>query len=214
MKPKTPTVVIKLKDLTPMYASREVDPNKLDDERLAGLKALMQLRGALQPLLVNKMPKGYLIIDGHHRFWMAQELGWSELICVVISVPETEARALSLAMNRLRGELDMTLSAEVIRDVLIESGWDTSNLSINTGFTVEEVEALVNQAKTFEETELGDVGTDVPPDEAPRDKPFILEVSFATKDQLRLVRRKLKKAAGKSRDLGIGLLQVLGEEIE
>jgi len=31
---------------------------------------------------------------------------------------------------------------------------------------------------------------------------------------LQLVRRKLRKAAGKSKDLGIGLLSVLGEEIE
>ena len=42
-------------------------------------------------------------------------------------------------------------------------------------------------------------------------KPFVLEVRFERKEDFQLVRRKLKKAAGASNDLGVGLLNVLGE---
>lgn len=209
------TTSISLKSLHPTYKDRESNPNKLDEDRYAGLKALMAEKGCLQPLLIRLVGKQYWIIDGHNRYWVALELGWDEILCIVFECDDAEAGALSLAMNRLRGDLDMTLSAEVMRDVLIESGWDSAKLALNTGFSEKEVEALLNQAKTYGEADLGEVGAGTPGDDepAPVDKPFVLEVSFASKDELRLVRRKLRKAAGKGGDLGRGLLTVLGEEV-
>lgn len=205
-----------VKDLIPMYETREANPNKLDEERYAGLKALMAANGCLQPILVHWKAKGTLVIvDGHHRYWIAKELGWKSIDAIYIKdVDDAKVRAFSLAMNRARGDLDLTLSADVMRDIMIESGWDVTQLSQNTAFTEKEVEGLINAAKTFEDADLSDVGAGVGDEgaEAPVDKPFVLEVAFSNKEDLKLVRRKLKKAAGKGGDLGRGLLNVLGED--
>lgn len=207
------TKEVKLAQLTPMFASREENPNKLSDERFAGLEALMGLEGGLQPILVFRTTRGYTIVDGHHRFWIAQKLGWETMECTIADVEE-KARGLALAMNHLRGELDLSLSAEMLRDLFVDTGWSAEVLAVNTGFTAQEVKGLLESAKTYGEDELGEVGagTAQPDDDAsPPDKPFVLEISFSNKDDMRLVRRKLRKAAGASKDLSVGLLHVLGE---
>ncbi len=211
---------IPIGDLEPTYASREVNPNKMSDERFAGLRALMESEGCLQPLLVyptkvGKSPERWMwkIVDGHHRYWNAIALQFADIDCVVLD-SEEKAAALSLAMNRLRGELDLTLSAEIMKDIFIESGWSAEQMSLNTGFTKEEVESLLESAKTID-ADLGDMGSVAPPeDDAPPDKPFILEIAFTSKEDMRLVKRKLRKAAGKGGDLATGLLNVLGEDHE
>lgn len=204
---------IDLRLLVPTFASREVNPNKLEDARYAGLKALMAVEGCLQPILVFELPnKKFKIVDGHHRFWIVQELGVKSISCIIADV-EDKAQALALAMNRLRGELDLTLSAEIMREVFVETGWSGAQLALNTGFTEQEVAGLLESAKTYGDVDLTEMGAGAPPEDnmAPPDRPFVLEISFTNKDDMRLARKKLKKAAGKGGDLGTGLLHVLGE---
>ena len=102
-------------------------------------------------------------------------------------------------------------TAEVLQSVNVESDITFDDLVITTGFDEKELRALLERSLDVPEVEL-----ELPDDSAFNDdtappKPFVLEVRFERKEDFQLVRRKLKKAAGASNDLGVGLLNVLGE---
>ena len=207
------TKTIKLDALTPRYANRDENPNKMEPERYSGLVELVRQLGSLSGILVEDLGDGtFRIIDGHHRYWAAQEVGLKELECFVLK-PDAKNEALAIAMNRLRGDLDLTQVAEAMKDIVVETGWDAPTIGVLTGFSADEVESLIDRAKTTLQDSLDDVGLGAPPepeDTAP-DKPFMLEIAFASKEDYQLCRKKLRKAAGKTKDLATGLLNVLGE---
>jgi len=48
-------------------------------EKMASLKASIKRQGIVQPLIVQKLGKNYLLVDGERRFRVAQELGLKEV---------------------------------------------------------------------------------------------------------------------------------------
>lgn len=205
--PKTNAKSFELDDLVPTFESKEVNPNKMEPERYELLVAGMKAHGFLQPILVEKVGEQYLIRDGHHRWWAAREAGLTHVLAVVAELGD-KAMGIALAMNRLRGDLDLSATAELIKELVIETDWTTAQMSVNTGFTQGEIESLLERTAASVPN-LGDLPSTDP--DAPVEKPFVLEVSFLDKSTYTLVKRKLKKAAGKGNDLSVGLLNVLGE---
>lgn len=207
---------VKVSDLVPTYATPEENPNKMEPERFTLLHASIAAKGAVQTILVTPIDGGkYRIVDGHHRYWAAKLAALFELPAIVhvFTGGEAEERAARIAMNRLRGDLDLTQCAELLKEIVMDTGWSTDEMSQMTGFTDDEVESLLAKAKTsLEDLQGADVGKMPDDTAAPADKPFVLEIAFSNREDYKLCRKKLRKAAGPSKDLAQGLLAVLGEE--
>ena len=70
----------------------------------------------MEPLLVRLMPDGgYELVDGEHRWRIAQELGWDALEVVVLDVDDLEAKVRCVSSSILRGHSDWFKLAEVVK---------------------------------------------------------------------------------------------------
>lgn len=208
-------VLLDLDRIVPVYASADENPNKMEPERFDLLVQAVERYGFLQAVLVRKFGSAggkprYQLIDGHHRYWAMQKARRTQLLAQIADVDDVQARALSLAMNRLRGDLDLRMSAEAIQSIVEITGWDIETVTVSTGFTAEEIDALLQKTALNAQDILGESLGEAEDERAPA-APFVLEIPFADRESYRLAKRKLKKAAGKGGDLARGLLNLLGE---
>lgn len=186
------------------------NPNSMEPEQFAMLAEAIRRVGFLQPALVRARDEGrYEIIDGHHRVRAARELKFSEVPCVVVRCDDRTTVALRVGMNRLRGELNLSAVAKSLDD-LVANGWQMGDLTI-TGFSADEVGDLLQSLKLNEDDVLGQQVEVAGDDDHEEVRAFVLEVSFTDRDDFKRAKAGLKRAAGKSGDLGRGLLRLLGE---
>jgi ParB-like chromosome segregation protein Spo0J len=64
-----------------------------------------------------KLKSGFMVVDGEHRWKAARELGYADVPCVVTYMTDAQMRIATLRHNRARGTEDITLTAEVLRDL-------------------------------------------------------------------------------------------------
>jgi ParB/RepB/Spo0J family partition protein len=215
--PNLAAQMIPMGDLIPTY-TRDTNPNKMSDTEFTALTALIKAEGFMQSILVSPIQgkRGkFKIVDGHHRFWACQQAEKTEILAVVKPASEALAAALGLGLNRIRGELDLSLSGMVMQHVMEDTSWTVDQLALLTGFPQSEIDALTQQAHNDADEMLEEVSAAMPEEEAElegSEKPYVLEISFADRALYQLARRKLRKAAGASKDLAKGLLAVLGED--
>ena len=77
------------------------------------LRRSIEARGVLEPLLVRPLGKGrYRIIAGERRFRAALEAGLTEVPCVELDIPESEALEIALIENLHRRDLHPFEEAE------------------------------------------------------------------------------------------------------
>lgn len=209
---------IKLSDLVPTY-TKDTNPNKMSDAEFAALSSLIKAEGFMQSILVSPIDgkRGkFKIVDGHHRYWACQEVGKTEILAVVKPASAALASALGLGLNRIRGDLDLGMAGAVMQDVMSTTAWTVDQLALLTGFPQSEIDALTQEAHDNADEMLEDVGSALPEEEndleGAAEKPYVLEIAFADRASYQLARRKLRKAAGASKDLSKGLLAVLGED--
>jgi len=185
--------------------------NVMSDEDSTALANAVDQLGFLQPLLVAKVEEGrFRIIDGHHRAEAAAKAGFGSLDCLVIETDLENEAVIALSMNKIRGELNLGEVAKVFAG-LEASGWTTSELQV-TGFTPEEIDDFIKATSTVSEEEVVDTSAAFGAEEEERPEPggpFTLELNFAAKADLQRAKKALRKAAGKGRELGDGLLQLL-----
>ena len=73
------------------------NPRRISDAAMRGLQASVQRFGLVQPIIVNERT-GY-IVGGHQRAKALQAAGETEALVVLVDLPDTEERALNLALN-------------------------------------------------------------------------------------------------------------------
>lgn len=198
----------------------ELNPNRMDPKEFKLLVEAIRTMGFLQPLLVrpieSKGPALYRVIDGHHRLAAAKEVGMTKVACVVVQKDEDEEQVLRIAMNKLRGELDLTGVGQVMQQ-LVANGWEKEELKL-TGFSMGEISDLL--AAVSQTPDISPVSIELPKDDYDPDagdddrglKVFELKLMFDTRDELKAVKRGLKRAGGKTKDMAKGLMKLLGEE--
>ena len=70
----------------------------------------------MEPLIVRLMPDGcYELVDGEHRWRIAQELGWHELDVFVLEADDLTAKARCVSSSLLRGHVNWFKLAEVVK---------------------------------------------------------------------------------------------------
>lgn len=184
------------------------NPNSMSPETFDTLVNLIQAEGFLQPLLVKETTKGnYEVVDGDHRLAAANKLGMTELPCVILPAdyPVSKQKLLQLALNKLRGEMDLAGVAKSL-ELIVASADIEATLS---GFSASEIEDLLKANAPSESLEdlLGAAGTKSAGGRPPAPEVYVLELAFESGQALKEAKKALKKAGGG--DMVAGLLELL-----
>ena len=126
---------IKIADLVPAsYNPRKaLKPGEKEYEKI---KRSIEEFGYCEPIIVNS---DMTIIGGHQRVTVLKDLGYTEIDCIVIDIDKTKERALNIALNKITGEWNKELLADLIAE-LQDSDFDVTF----TGFDPPEIEQLMN----------------------------------------------------------------------
>lgn len=110
---------------------------KPGDKEYEKIKNSITEFGYVDPVIVND---DMTVIGGHQRLNVLKDLGYTEIDCVVISIDKTKEKALNIALNKITGEWNQELLADLIKD-LQSSDFDVEF----TGFEPPEIEQLFNK---------------------------------------------------------------------
>jgi hypothetical protein len=127
---------VALADLRPDPAN----PRTHDARNLAAIAASLREHGQVEPLLVQKSTM--MVIGGNGRAEAMRSLGWKQARVALLDVSDTEARKLSIALNRT-GELAGWDEAVLARHLSDLSELDTAFDVDALGFSAAEMDALV-----------------------------------------------------------------------
>jgi ParB family chromosome partitioning protein len=95
------------------------NPNRMDEGMLRRLRASVEKYGVVHNLVVRPLSKdAYEVLSGNQRLKVLQEAGLSQVPCVIVAADDAQARLLAQALNRIHGEDDLGMRAELLRDVL------------------------------------------------------------------------------------------------
>lgn len=115
---------------------------KPGDSEFEKIKNSITEFGYVDPVIVNQ---DLTVIGGHQRISVLKTLGYTEIDCVVIDIDKTKEKALNVALNKISGEWNKELLAELIKD-LQSLDYDVSF----TGFEPPEIDQLFSQVHSKE----------------------------------------------------------------
>jgi ParB/RepB/Spo0J family partition protein len=100
--------------------------NRIAPKMLHKLREYLRKEGLVEPLVVRQMPDGhYQILGGFHRWKLCkEELGYSEVPCVVVEMNDKRAKILSINLNEMKGAPVQHLLSELIYDLSKETTLD------------------------------------------------------------------------------------------
>ncbi len=127
---------VALADLRPDPAN----PRTHDARNLAAIAASLREHGQVEPLLVQQSTM--MVIGGNGRAEAMRSLGWKQARVALLDVSDTEARKLSIALNRtgeLAGWDEAVLARHLSELSELDGAFDVEGL----GFTGAELDALV-----------------------------------------------------------------------
>lgn len=200
------------------------NPNAMGEDEFARLVESIRSLGFYQPVVVTRSEfvpeidtdKPFVMVDGYHRMRALSALDYDLVPAIVGSsdLGSATTLALRIALNKNRGQIDLTVAAEQIFELQEVYGFTNDEL-VATGFSEKEVDVMMQALNPAEmdidPTQFGSVTiSDDNEDPGANPKPFVLEVTFATKEQRNAVRRALKTAG--NGDMGVGLLAISGIE--
>lgn len=128
-------VKVRIKDLIPAgYNPRK--KLKPGDKEYEKIKNSIIEFGYVEPVIVNA---DMTIIGGHQRVTVLENLGYDNIDCIVIDIDKTKEKALNIALNKITGEWNQELLADLIKEL------QDSNFNMeSTGFEPPEIEQLFN----------------------------------------------------------------------
>ena len=118
---------------------------KPGDKEYEKIKNSIKEFGYVEPIIINS---DMTIIGGHQRATVLADLGYTEVECIVVDIDKTKEKALNVALNKITGEWNKELLADLIKD-LEDSDFDVGI----TGFEPPEIEQLFNSVHDKKITE-------------------------------------------------------------
>lgn len=108
----------------------EYNPRVWSEQATADLKESITRFGLVDPILVNNAPKRMnIVIGGHFRLKVAEELGLKEVPVVYVTIPEPEReKELVIRLNKNTGDWDWDLLAEFDENLLTDIGFSSEQL--------------------------------------------------------------------------------------
>ena len=142
---------VHIKDLNPA----PYNPRKWSDEATAQLTESITRFGMVDPLLVNCAPnRKNIVIGGHFRLKVAEDLGHKEVPVVYVNIPdEAKEKELNLRLNKNLGDWDYELLAKFDESILADVGF--SSEEIDAVFDLEDVTPeIFNLEKELEKLDI------------------------------------------------------------
>lgn len=105
------------------------NPRKISDKSFADLLESLRRYEMVDPIIANGLPeRKNIIIGGHQRYRAAKEIGYKTVPVVYIDLDEAREKELNLRLNRNTGEWDMELLKQFDVELLLDVGFDDSDL--------------------------------------------------------------------------------------
>ena len=93
----------------------------MSDAELGKLKASIAMFDVVENMVVRPIAENnYEVLSGNQRLEVLREMGLETVPCVVVNLNDAEARLLAQTLNRLRGNDDLGLKAELVRTILAD----------------------------------------------------------------------------------------------
>lgn len=122
---------------------------KAGDPEYESLKRSLAKFGYVEPIVWNEQSGN--LVGGHQRLKVLAAEGVTEVDCSVVSLGPEEERALNLALNRIRGDWNDGMLAELLAGLA-----SSDDLLASTGFDAAQVEALLGRSESIAELLYGD----------------------------------------------------------
>jgi ParB-like chromosome segregation protein Spo0J len=162
------------------------NPNVLTIEQEQELERSMRRFGFRQAITVvaREDAPGYWVSDGVHRVAVAKRLGIKQVPAVLrLDGTDSTVRAERLALNRIRGSVDLGAASAELR-ALLDGGWSEGELGA-CGFSTEELGVLLKA--TEQEANVLEDGLEAGPlsegPEADRARRYSLTLTFDHKEE-------------------------------
>jgi ParB family chromosome partitioning protein len=98
------------------------DPNNanmMNQQMTDRLRESIRRYGLVQNLVVRPIGNdAYEVLSGNQRLKVIKEMGFTLVSCMVTDLDDAQARLLAQALNRIRGEDDLGLRADVVKEIL------------------------------------------------------------------------------------------------
>lgn len=119
-------------DITKLNTA-DYNPRDITEKNYLKLKTNIQTYGILQPLIVNNhKDRNNIIIGGHQRFRIANELGYKEVPVRYLALNLHQEKKLNLALNKNTGHWDKDILANQFEiEQLLDIGFTEFELGIN-----------------------------------------------------------------------------------
>lgn len=124
------------------------NPNKMSRQNFKKLKTHIKQSHNYEPLIVRKHPEEenyFQIINGHHRADALRQIGETFADCVIWEIDDDQTRILLATLNRLGGKDELSLKAELIRN--LSEKFSSKELSKLLPDTKTEIERLKDITK-------------------------------------------------------------------
>ncbi|MFA5132224.1 MAG: DNA methyltransferase [Candidatus Paceibacterota bacterium] len=146
-------VYVSVTDIKPA----EYNPRKWSETQAEALKESITRFGMVDPLICNLFEgRKNILIGGHFRFKIAQDLGFAEVPVVYVSISDlAKEKELNLRLNKNVGEFDFTLLKEFDEAFLEDIGFGSSEL--DTIFDIETVEEVFDLEKELKKLDINEV---------------------------------------------------------
>lgn len=135
---------LSLKELKPAAYNPRKKLKKGDKEYEKIKQSLLKF-GYVDPIIVNE---DLTVIGGHQRLTVLKDLDYETAKCVIVNLPKEDEKALNIALNKITGQWDETLLADLLLD-LQESDF---NLDL-TGFEPPEIDNILSNVHDKELSE-------------------------------------------------------------
>jgi DNA modification methylase len=112
--------------------SAPYNPREWSDKQTDQLRISIERFGFVDPILVNGAgERKNVVIGGHFRLKVAQEIGLKTVPVVYLDIPDIEQeKELNLRLNRNTGSWNYDLLKEMDISLLLDTGFDDTDLSI------------------------------------------------------------------------------------
>lgn len=107
-------------DIDKIYPNPNQPRKNFDKESLEELCESIKIHGLIQPIIVNEMPDGYLIIAGERRYRACKMAGLKEIDAIVKKYTERQIAEISIIENLQREDLNPIEIAKSIQKLMQE----------------------------------------------------------------------------------------------
>jgi ParB family chromosome partitioning protein len=109
-------------DINKIYTNPNQPRKNFDKESLNELAESIRIHGLIQPIIVNEMPDGYMIIAGERRYRACKICGVQEIDAIVKNYTTKQIAEIAIIENLQREDLNPVEVAKGIKQLMEEYG--------------------------------------------------------------------------------------------